>query len=372
MPEQMRLGVLGAARNVPFTVLQPIRDNPDLAAKLKVVGLASRDLTEADAFAREWHIPKAYASFEEMLADPTVGAVYNVLPVAVRCEWTIKALMAGKHVLSETPICNNAYEAIALQRAAEDGQRVLLEGSHPTCHPVTRRCRDLILSGAVGRVEQIELDLPVGHSLQGKLVCSTSGSLMALGCHGIAIIRSLAGEEPEVVKAKPRISAEDPSIDTEMLADMVLPSGASAQMKCSIVAETSKQPTQFTINGSSGTIHVKEWFTGEGKGANEVALEQFLDAGERQTQPVDNPYGKTQSTFYFQLQRFVDEVADQEKKSELGVGMPWDYSIGIGSPTDAVRNMAVIDACYRAAGMRTRSSQSALPAPYNSFRFSKL
>merc|ERR1719384_2668490 len=103
--------------------------------------------------AKQWNLPKAYASLDEMLADPSIEAVYNVLPVGVRCQWTVRALLAGKHVLSETPICVNAMEAMAAQRAAEDMGKVLLEGTHPTAHPVTKRVREMILQGKIGTLE---------------------------------------------------------------------------------------------------------------------------------------------------------------------------------------------------------------------------
>eukprot|EP00913_Durusdinium_trenchii_P022518 g21153.t1 len=118
-----------AGLNVPFTVLQPLKANPDLAARVSVVGLASLQKSEAEAACKEWGIEKAYAGFEEissvvfiqeLLADPAVDAVYNALPVGVRCHWTVKAILAGKHVLCETPSVMNGWEAVAAQRAAED------------------------------------------------------------------------------------------------------------------------------------------------------------------------------------------------------------------------------------------------------------
>merc|ERR1719229_1943343 len=173
---RLRLGILGAARNVPFSVLKPIQANTDLAARIDIVGIASLEHAEAEKAAKDWGIQKAYTSFDELLADPKVDAVYNVLPSPVRCQWTVKAPLAGKHVLSETPICSNAREAVVAQRAAEDAGRVLLEGTHPTCHPVTKRVRQMIMEGKVGVLEHIDLDLPVGHSLHGKMVCSKTGT----------------------------------------------------------------------------------------------------------------------------------------------------------------------------------------------------
>lgn len=367
MERRLRLGILGAARNVPFSVVQPLRANPDLAARIEIAGLASLDQEEANVRAKEWGIAKAYASFDEMLKDPQVDAIYNVLPHRVRCQWTVRALLAGKHVLSETPLCSNALEAMVAQRAAEDTGRVLLEGTHPTCHPVTKRARELILEGKIGTLEHIDLDLPVGHSLQGKMVCTKTGALMSLGCHGVAILRALTGEDPKVLSASAQLSMEDPQVDITMSCNLKFPSGAIAHLGCSIAAESAQAPSVFTISGSSGTIRVKEWFTGQGKSSNELELSQFEECGEHFIVRVSNP--PKRDTFYFQLMTFVDEVHSQEKHHPAG--LPWTYSIGKG-PGDAVMNMAIIDAIYKSAHMKPWPTTAAPPEPYDRIGVSKL
>eukprot|EP00930_Biecheleria_cincta_P009066 TRINITY_DN110704_c0_g1_i1.p1 TRINITY_DN110704_c0_g1~~TRINITY_DN110704_c0_g1_i1.p1 ORF type:complete len:371 (-),score=67.27 TRINITY_DN110704_c0_g1_i1:29-1141(-) len=366
--KQLGLGILGAARNVPFSVLQPLRSNPDLAARLRIVGLASLEKAEAEAACKDWGIGKAYASFEELLQDPAVHAVYNVLPLSVRCEWTVKAILAGKHVLSETPSVSRAHEAVVTQRCAEDHGRVLLEGTHPTCHPVTKRVRQMIMEGKIGTLEHIDLDMPVGHSLQGKMVCSKTGALMGVGVHGVAIIRALAGEEPTVVSATAQTSAENPGVDTAMSCNLRFPSGAIAHVGCSIIPTLAKAPTKFTISGSDGIIRVQEWFTGQGKSSNEIALEQFAESGEQWVERVDNPVER--DTFYFQLMGFVEEVYEQERGQAANIGMPWAYTNK--GPVDTVRNMAVIDSIYRKAGMKARESASLPPEPYDHIGRSKL
>lgn len=350
--------------------MQPVYSNPDLAARLEVVGLASNELTEADAFAKAWKIPKAYGSLDELLADPDVDAVYNVLPAPLRCQWTVRALMAGKHVLSETPLCSNAREALMIQRAAEDSGKVMLEGSHPTCHPVTKRVREMLQSGAVGRIERIDLVLPVGHSLQGKVVCRKTGALMGIGCHAVAIVRALAHGEPRVASAEAVMAEDNPGVDIEMSCDLDLEGGAKAHFACSVRPDSHSAPSTFTVCGSNGIIRVKEWFTGAGRGANEINLEQFIAEGHRTVEPVDNPFPKTRDTFYFQLMSFVEEVLSQTETE--ATGMPWNYISTMNSPADAVRNMALIDAIYRAAGIGPRQTDFPPPTPYDHIGRSKL
>jgi len=314
---------------------------------------------------KEWGLSKAYASFDELLADPAVDAVYNVLPAAVRCQWTVKAILAGKHVLSETPSVSNGREAVVAQRCAEDNGRVLLEGTHPTCHPVTKRVRQMIMEGKIGVLEHIDLDMPVGHSLQGKMVCSKTGALMGVGIHGVAIVRALSGEEPAVISATAQ-QAENAGVDAAMSCNLKFPSGAAAHVGCSILPDMAKKPTKFCITGSDGIIRVQEWFTGSGKSSNEIALEQFAESGEQWVERVDNPV--TRDTFYFQLMTFADEVFEQERGSNMG--LPWAYASK--GPVDSVRNMAVIDAIFRKAGMKPRQSTSLPPAPYDHIGMSKL
>jgi predicted dehydrogenase len=365
MATKLRIGVLGAARNVPFSLLQPVRSNADLAAKLDIVGVASLETSAAESIAKEWQIQKAY-TFEEMLADPTIDAVYNVMPSHLRCQWSVKALIAGKHVLSETPTTSNAREAVVLQRAAEDAGRVLLEGTHPTCHPVTKRVREMICQGDVGHLESITLDMPVGHSLQGK-ACMKAGALMGLGCHGVAIVRALANEEPQVVRATAQRTQDSPDIDFAINFDLQFPSGASANVSASVDAATRPQPTTYKICGSTGTIHVKEFFT-QGKSSNEIIIEHWDESGDTSKETVDNAV-ETRDTFYFQWMAFAEEIFIQ--KSRASIGMPWDYRLTRG-PTDAVWNMSTIDSIYRAANMQPRPVAAAPPSPYDRIGMSKL
>jgi len=363
---KLGIGILGAARNVPFSVLQPLKQNPDLAARINIIGLASLQQSEAEAAAKDWGIAKAYASFEDLLSDPAVEAVYNVLPAAHRCHWTVRAIQAGKHVLCETPSVLNGREAITVQRAAEDAGKVLLEGTHPTCHPVTKRVRQMILEGKIGTLEYIDLDMPVGHSLQGKVVCSKMGALMGVGVHGVAIVRALSGDEPVVISATAQQSPEDPSVDAAMSCNLRFGSGAGAHIGCSILPQMAKSPTKFTISGCDGIIRVREWFTGQGKSSNEIALEQFAESGETYVERVDNAVNR--DTFYFQLMSFVDEVHHQERGQSMG--LPWAY-LNKG-PSDTVRNVALLDEIYRKAGMKPRGSETMPPEPYNRIGIAKL
>jgi len=363
---KLRLGIFGAARNVPFSVIEPVRSNPDLAARIDIVGVACEQ-GEAEHVAKAWGVPTSFGSYDELLADPTVEAVYNVLPIEMRAHWTVRALLAGKHVLSETPMSSNAREALLAQRAAEDSGRVLLEGTHPTCHPVTARVREMLVEGKIGGLERIDLTLPIGHSLHGKTICTKTGALLGLGIHGVAIVRALLGDEPRVVSASAMPSEQDAGVDEAMSISLRVPSGVEAHLDLSVKLSGANEPTTFEVLGNNGTIHVKEWFTGRGKSSNEIALETFENDGEKKVERVD--IRAERDTFYFQLMVFVDEVAEQRFRGSSG--LPWEYTKGKG-PSDAVRNMALVDSIARVAGISSRMTTTPMPPPYNVIGRSKL
>ena len=145
-------------------MIQPIKDNADLAEKAQIVSVAARDQEKAAKFAAEHGIPGTHSSYEAMLADDAIDAVYNPLPNSRHAELTIMALQAGKHVLCEKPFTNNAAEAIAVQRASEDAGCIAVEAMHPLLHPVAKRARELVLGGDLGKLVHIDVQFVVNFS----------------------------------------------------------------------------------------------------------------------------------------------------------------------------------------------------------------
>src|SRR5580700_3009835 len=151
----IRIGVLGAARIAPAALIRPAR-HVDGA---EVVSVAARDPAKASAFAAKHHIPRVAGSYEELVADPGIDAVYNPLPNGLHGRWTMAALAAGKHVLCEKPFTANAEEARAVEAAHRPSGVVLMEAFHYRYHPLFARVRELIASGNVGTVRHIEAAL---------------------------------------------------------------------------------------------------------------------------------------------------------------------------------------------------------------------
>jgi xylose dehydrogenase (NAD/NADP) len=165
--------------------------------KVDLVAVASRDQARADAYAREWEISRAYGTYEAMLADADVEAVYISLPNDMHVEWSIKALEAGKHVLCEKPLTRNAADAERAFDAAERAGRLLSEAFMYRHNPQTKRAKQLVDEGAIGELRLVraafsyglyeEANIRLHPELQG-------GALMDVGCYTVSGSRLFAGE----------------------------------------------------------------------------------------------------------------------------------------------------------------------------------
>ena len=172
-----------------------------LSADVDVVAVGSRDLGRAQAFAERHGIPRAYGSYEELLADPSVEAIYNPLPNTLHCEWSIKALEAGKHVLCEKPMSSSVAEVEEAFAAAERTGFLLSEAFMYRHHPQTKRLAELVAEGAIGDLRVIRATFSYGLFDVENIRLRTEvdgGALMDVGCYCISGARLLGGE-PESV-----------------------------------------------------------------------------------------------------------------------------------------------------------------------------
>ena len=174
------------------------------ADNVEITAVASRDKPRAEQYAREQKIPKAHGSYEELLADPEVEAVYIPLPNSMHIDWSIRALQSGKHVLCEKPLSRRATDVERAFDVAEREQRLLMEAFMYRHNPQTRRLTELVADGAVGRVRVIRAAFgfvahdPANVRLQTGL---DGGGLMDVGCYCVSGARLIAGE-PERVSAE--------------------------------------------------------------------------------------------------------------------------------------------------------------------------
>jgi D-xylose 1-dehydrogenase (NADP+, D-xylono-1,5-lactone-forming) len=199
------------------------------------VAVASRSADRAEAFAREHGVTRAHGSYEALLSDPEVDAVYVPLPNALHVEWSVRALEAGKHVLCEKPMSRRPEEVQRAFDVAEREGRVLAEAFMWRHHPQLARARELIADGAVGRLRLIRASFafaaadPQDIRLQGDL---DGGGLMDVGCYCVSGCRALAGAEPERVQAEQAIGGN--GVDVAMVATLRFPGDVLATLDCGL------------------------------------------------------------------------------------------------------------------------------------------
>ncbi|MBV8066077.1 MAG: Gfo/Idh/MocA family oxidoreductase, partial [Actinobacteria bacterium] len=168
--------------------------------KVELIAVASRDQARADAYAQTWEIPRAYGSYEALLEDPDVEAVYISLPNNLHVEWSIKALEAGKHVLCEKPFARHAAEVEAAFDAADRAGLLLSEAFMYRHNPQTKRLVELVGEGVIGELRLVRAVFSYGLYDEDNIRLRTDvdgGALMDVGCYCVSGSRLLAGEPAE-------------------------------------------------------------------------------------------------------------------------------------------------------------------------------
>ena len=171
------------------------------SVEVEVVAVGSRDRSRAEEFARHWQIERAYGSYDELLADPDVEAVYIPLPNSMHCDWSVRALEAGKHVLCEKPMSRHPADVEAAFDAAERTGRLLTEAFMYRHNPQTARLTELVAAGAIGDLRLIRSAFTyvlLDHDNIRLRTDVEGGALMDIGCYCVSGSRLLGGE-PELV-----------------------------------------------------------------------------------------------------------------------------------------------------------------------------
>ena len=332
----LRIGILGASRIAPAAVLRPAARIPDV----EVVAVAARDRHRAERYARRHGIPQVHDSYEALVADPSIEAIYNPLPNGLHGHWTIAALAHGKHVLCEKPFTANAEEARRVALAADAAQRVVMEAFHYRYHPLADLVVALVREEAVGRVQHIEAraivpyfkprDIRFDRSLAG-------GSLMDIGCYAVHQIRTVAGAEPTVVSATAK--EKSPGIDRWIRAHLCWPDGRTARITVAMYS-LARPAIDVRVQGDLGLLTVLNPIRPHVY--NRVSLKpKERRLGEEPRRQRVTGEG---TSYWYQLRAFHAAVRE-------GAAV-------LTPPADAVANMTVIDAIYTAAGMLPR-----LPTP---------
>jgi predicted dehydrogenase len=320
----VRIGILGAARVAPLVLINPARDN----AEVVVGAVAAREVSRARAFAAKHGIARVHDSYEALIADPDLDAVYNPLPNGLHGRWTRAALAAGKHVLCEKPFTANAAEAREIAELAAKSDRVVMEGFHYCYHPLILRAEQIVASGELGKLERVEAafcvllprfsDIRYDYSLAG-------GATMDVGCYAAHVVRTLGGSTPEVVSAQAKL--RDAQVDRAMTAELRFASGHTGRVRCSLWSSDLLQLSAKVV-GERGELRV----------LSPVAPFRRLSVRSAEGNRVERFPGR--ASFAYQLDAFAAAVLRGEPVKT--------------APQDAIENMTVVDAIYRAAGLPLR------------------
>jgi D-xylose 1-dehydrogenase (NADP+, D-xylono-1,5-lactone-forming) len=293
--------------------------------RVDVIAVASRDAARAEAYARERGIERAYGSYDELLADPDVEAVYISLPNALHIEWSIRALEAGKHVLCEKPLSRRAEDVERAFDVAEQSGRLLMEAFMYRHNPQTARLQELVDGGAIGRLRLIRaaFSFPLADAENVRLDASLDGGgLMDVGCYCVSGTRLLGGE-PEQVYGE-QVLAES-GVDELFTGTMLLPGDVLAQFDAGLVLQVRDE---LEAIGQEGSLFLDDpWHCKSPL----IELRTAGDVEEIAVEPADS--------YRLQLENLSDAIRG-EAEPLLG-------------REDAVGQARAIEALYRSAGEGT-------------------
>lgn len=329
--EPLRIGILGASRIADLSIVKPAT-----ATGHRLVAVAARDPHRAQEFAQRHGVERVHATYDGLLADLEVDAVYNPLANGLHGPWNLRALAAGKHVLAEKPSAANAAEARTVRDAAARAGVVFTEAFHYPYHPLFQRVVELLEQGAVGDVEHVEtfLGMPAPPDTDPRWSLELAGgSTMDLGCYALSctdLLGRFAGGSPRVIAGKAEERGGAPGVDERLTVDLAYPSGATGRAGSDMAFDG--WDFHLIVTGTEGEIHVPDF-----PRPHEDDRLVLQRGGEETVEHLGS-----RSSYTYQLEAFAAAVRD-------------------GAPvvTDAdfsVRAMELIDAAYTAAGLAPRRS----------------
>lgn len=230
MSDAVRWGFLSTAK-----INDKLLPGAQASELVDVVAVASREAARAEAYARERGIERAYGSYEALLADPDVEAIYISLPNSLHVEWSVRALEAGKHVLCEKPLSRHPEALETAFDAAERADRILMEAFMYRHNPQTKRLKELVDVGAIGRLRLVRatFSFPLKDSPNVRLdPALDGGGLMDVGCYCVSGARFLAGE-PQQVCGERVLAAT--GVDEVFAGTMRFPGDVLAEFDCALV-----------------------------------------------------------------------------------------------------------------------------------------
>ncbi len=326
MVDKVRWGVLGAAKIAREKVIPAMQ----CSRWAGVSAIASRDLEKARAAASALGIPRAYGSYDELLADPDVEAVYNPLPNHLHVPWSIRAAEQGKHVLCEKPIGMNAAEARSLLAVRDRTGVVIQEAFMIRTHPQWARTVEIAESGRIGTVRSVMGAFSFFNDNAANIrnvPAYGGGAIMDIGCYLVNTARLVFGREPgRVVAAIDR----DPRLGIDRLASILFDFGAAHAIgTCSIQMVPYQRVILF---GTRGRVEIEIPFNAPRDRPCRVVVDDGSDLFGGGIERIE-----VESCDQYTIQA---DLFSQAVRGERAPAYPLE---------DSVRNMAAIDAIFRSA-----------------------
>ena len=295
----------------------------------KVHAIASRNSSRAAEAAGKAGIPVSYGSYEELLNDPDIEAVYIPLPNHMHVEWSIKALEAGKHVLCEKPLALSSEDIKKLMDVSRECNRVLAEAFMVKHHPQWQTARKIVADGSLGELRAVQGLFTYYNMDEGNIRNIQEyggGALLDIGCYPVVTSRYLFGEEPLRVCA---LMERDPDMRIDRLASVMMefPSG-----QASFVCSTQTVPSQrMTILGTRGRLEIEIPFNAP----PDRVCREYLSKGEFYQDEWEVLDFDICDQYSLQAESFVRTIRNKEKQ--------------LVSLNDSLNNMKVLEAIFRSA-----------------------
>jgi predicted dehydrogenase len=327
----LRIGIIGAARIAPLALVKPAA----VVDGVTVAAVAARDPKRASAFATKHGIPRVHTSYDDLVDDPEIDAIYNPLPNALHAEWTLRAIAAGKHVLCEKPFTSNAAEAEHVSDVAEASGLVVMEAFHYRYHALARLMETLV-STQLGEIRSVRtwLCFPLPKFSDIRFSYPLGGGASMDCCYPVHALRLLGPGEPTVVSASAKVlksSKAGGPIDRAMTAHFSFPNGAVGRTDASMWSHRLLRVSAH-VDGSRGQLRAMNYVAPQIYNRLRVTVD-----GTTTRQRV-----KGEPSYVEQLRVFLAAVRD---------GTPFPTT-----PRDAVVTMRLIDDIYRAAGLPPRGT----------------
>ncbi|KIJ17808.1 hypothetical protein PAXINDRAFT_167776 [Paxillus involutus ATCC 200175] len=361
----LKFGILGAARIAPPALITPARSH----AEVEVYAVAARDITRAEKFAKKHGIKKWYGGkngYQELLDDPEIDVIYNPLPNGLHYEWTMRALAAGKHVLLEKPSSNTEEETRRMFEFANQKGLILLEAFHYRFHPAIQRVKEIIDSGELGPIKEINAALcfPKGFINDDDIRMNYDiggGAMMDCGCYPLSCVRYLTRSNPTAVVSASAIPFHgDARVDTATSANLLFPpSNPGAEpIKATIKCDLSV-PLRLGFIPTFPDISVRAVCE---QGCVELfnfpqpviyhSIKVSLNGGKMRTEkaykfsPGSCLKGEEWwSTYRYQLEAFVDKIRGRTPQTWMAY-------------EDSLANMEWIEKIYEKSGLGSRPRSS--------------